>query len=104
MAMAKVSVTLCCTWDNGREKKDPGQTVSMDEAQAAKLADMGFVMLSGAAPKPVKAAKIRVSGRDSASESPDKEHVDGLPALDSLHEVDGLPDPDDLLADPSDQE
>ena len=53
--MAKVSVILNCQIDNGKSKKHPGETVSMDEKEARKLADMGMVKFPEKE-KPVKAA------------------------------------------------
>lgn len=43
--MAKVTVILHCQVDNGKESKQPGDSLSMDEAQARSLAAMGMVTL-----------------------------------------------------------
>lgn len=51
--MAKVPVILNCQIDNGKDKKLPGETVSMDEKEARKLADIGMVKF----PEKEKSAK-----------------------------------------------
>ena len=88
--MAKVTVTLRCQWDNGKEKKQPGQTVSMDEAQAGKLAGMGLVELPAPLePKTGKAASTsrKAAAEQAASDRSQQDASDG----------EGLPDPDALL-------
>ena len=81
--MAKTTVTLRCLWDNGKTQKLPGQTLSMEIAQAEKLAGMGLVELhSGGIPK----GKV-------TSPAPKPAAASQSDADDDLH----IPDPDDLL-------
>jgi hypothetical protein len=43
--MAKINVVLTAVLDNGKEQLVPGETVSMEEARAQKLAALGMVTL-----------------------------------------------------------
>ena len=96
--MAKITVTLNCQMDNGKKVNLPGETVSMDEKQARKLAAMGMVVLpqeapAKAAPKPPK-----------ADPEPDQE-PDATPGDDDQEDesASGLPLPDDLDPDKLDE-
>lgn len=55
--MAKIDVVLTATLDTGREIRQPGETVSMDEGRAASLAALGMVKL------PEKAAPAKAKGK-----------------------------------------
>ncbi|MGV7004699.1 hypothetical protein [Desulfovibrio sp. QI0442] len=65
--MAKISVVLNCRMDNGKDVKQPGSTVSMDEKEAVKLAGMGMVSYSAPENKPAKS-----SGRGGKEEKGDE--------------------------------
>jgi len=43
--MKKIDVVLLAVLDDGKEQKEPGETVSMDEEQARQLAALGMVQL-----------------------------------------------------------
>ena len=69
--MAKVTVILNCQIDNGKDKKLPGETVSMDEKEAAKLAEKGLVKFPTKEVQTEKAVKAAAkaagkSGKEAA--------------------------------------
>ncbi len=61
--MAKVNVVLNCQIDNGKDKKLPGETVSMDEKEALKLADKGMVTFPAREEKPAKTPAKQAKGQ-----------------------------------------
>lgn len=70
--MAKVTVILHCQLDNGKESKQPGESLSLDEAQARSLAAMGMVALppelAEVPAKKIKAAKANKTPNDAQGE------------------------------------
>ena len=64
--MSKINVTLTATLDNGKETLQPGDSVSLEEKEARRLASLGMVRLPKAA---TKAARGK-SGKKTAPPPP----------------------------------
>ena len=104
--MAKVQVILRCQLDNGKEVLQPGATVSMDEARALRLADMGLVQLPAALALAVEKAAARGAGKKAAAKNAPVNEAPGPDGAGEAADANdtGIPDPDDLLNDPDSEE
>jgi hypothetical protein len=65
--MAKIDVTLAAALNNGKEVLRPGETVSMDETQAVKLAALGMVKLPGKAKRNGKSGVGRKAAKPAVN-------------------------------------
>lgn len=55
--MAKITVTLTASYDDGKTTMLPGETVKIEEKEATRLADLGMVVLPDKSPKEQAAQK-----------------------------------------------
>ena len=67
--MAKVNVVLACVLDDGQTRREPGESVSMEEGQARKLAALGMVELPKAAAS-AKGKAAKNGGDSRAAKAP----------------------------------
>lgn len=82
--MAKISVILNCRMDNGKDVKQPGSTVNMDEKEAAKLVEMGMASYPASENKPARASSRSSSPSAMAEGNRSGKEDEGLEAGDDL--------------------
>lgn len=78
--MAKVIVILNCTMDNGKEKKGPGEAVSLEKKEAADLVKKGFASYPMAAlPQGKDESTVKkASGKDDSGNMDEFANPDAL--------------------------
>ena len=88
--MAKVTVTLTAQYDDGKSIKNPGDTISLDEKLAARLATLGMVTLAveAAAPTIKKGAK-KADQQQGGNLDPDNLDPDKMGSDDPDADADG---------------
>lgn len=67
--MSKITVILTSAYDDGKTVKGPGDTVSMEERQAKKLATLGMVQIPAPETDDVKTAK-QAKGKKAKADAP----------------------------------
>lgn len=97
--MAKVTVTLTAQYDDGKSIKNPGDTISLDEKLAARLATLGMVTLAVEAAAPTtkksgkKADQQQGGNLDPDNLDPDNLDPDKMGSDDPDADADGDDDP-----------